>query len=57
MHFVLYRDTANQWRWTLYAANNKKIADSGESYWNKVDAQHGINLVKGSTQAAPVYER
>jgi uncharacterized protein YegP (UPF0339 family) len=57
MHFVLYRDTANQWRWTLYAANNKKIADSGESYWNKVDAQHGINLVKGSTQATPVYER
>jgi uncharacterized protein YegP (UPF0339 family) len=57
MHFNLYRDTANQWRWTLYAANNKKIADSGESYWNKVDAQHGINLVKGTTTTTPVYER
>ena len=57
IHFVLYRDIANQWRWTLYAANNKKIANSGEGYLNKVDAQHGINLVKGATHATPVYER
>ncbi|MBR1196222.1 DUF1508 domain-containing protein [Bradyrhizobium sp. AUGA SZCCT0240] len=57
MHFVIYKDTASQWRWTLYAANNKKIADSGESYWNKADAQHGISLVKSSTQSTPVYER
>jgi uncharacterized protein YegP (UPF0339 family) len=57
VHFVLYRDHANQWRWTLYAANNKKIADSAESYWNKVDAQHGINLVRGTNSATPIYER
>jgi uncharacterized protein YegP (UPF0339 family) len=57
MHFVLYRDNANQWRWTLYANNNKKIADSGESYWNKADAQHGIALVMSTSTATPVYER
>lgn len=57
MYFVLYRDIASQWRWTLYAANGKKIADSGEGYWNKADAQHGINLVKGTTQSTPVVER
>jgi uncharacterized protein YegP (UPF0339 family) len=57
MHFVLYKDLSQQWRWTLYAANNKKIADSGESYWNKSDAQNGINLVKGTNSATPVYER
>ncbi|MFB6452558.1 YegP family protein [Bradyrhizobium tunisiense] len=41
----------------LYAANNRKIADSGEGYWNKADAQNGINLVKSTNSATPVYER
>jgi uncharacterized protein YegP (UPF0339 family) len=57
MHFSLYRDLSSQWRWTLYAANNKKIADSGESYWNKADAQHGISLVQSTNALTPVYER
>jgi uncharacterized protein YegP (UPF0339 family) len=57
MFFYLYKDAASQWRWTLYAANNKKIADSGESYWNKADCQHGIDLVKGTNHATPVYEK
>jgi uncharacterized protein YegP (UPF0339 family) len=57
MYFSLYRDHANQWRWTLYAANNRKIADSGESYWNKTDAQHGIGLVMSTNAATPVFER
>lgn len=29
MAFWIYKDSANQWRWYLAAANNKKIADSG----------------------------
>jgi uncharacterized protein len=57
MYFALYRDVSQQWRWTLYAANNRKIADSGESYWNKADAQHGIALVMSTNQSTPVYER
>ncbi|WP_081602561.1 YegP family protein [Afipia felis] len=57
MFFFLYRDHANQWRWTLYAANQKKIADSGEGYWNKADCQHGIDLVKSTNSATPVYEK
>jgi uncharacterized protein YegP (UPF0339 family) len=57
MYFVLYKDTASQWRWTLYAANNRKIANGGESYHNKQDALHGINLVKQSGSLTPVYER
>ncbi len=47
MHFVLYRDQASQWRWTLIAANGRKLADSGESYHNKADASHAINLIAG----------
>lgn len=56
MKYIIYKDTSNYWRWTLYAANNRKIADSGESYYNKVDCLAGIDLVKGS-YAAPVHER
>ena len=56
MHFKIYRDTANYWRWTLYATNNKKIADSGEGYNNKADCQAGINLAKSTNTATPVLE-
>lgn len=55
MYYKVYRDTANQWRWRLYAANNKIIADSGESYYNKQDCLSGIALVKSSSNA-PVQE-
>jgi len=55
MAYFIYKDASNQWRWRLRAANQKIIADSGESYFNKSDCIHAINLVKGSSQA-PVYE-
>lgn len=55
MWYYLYKDIASYWRWTLYAANNRKIADSAEGYWNKADCVAGINLVKGSG-SAPVKE-
>lgn len=56
MHFVLYRDQANLWRWSLVVANGRKLADSGESYHNKADATHGINLVAG-IGGIPIKER
>lgn len=56
MYFVLYK-SSNNWYWTLYAANNRKIADGAEGYWNKQDALNGINLVKGTNNQTPVYER
>lgn len=43
--FVLYKDTKGEYRWTLYAENSKKLADSGEGYKNRADCLHGINLV------------
>ncbi|MDO9472986.1 MAG: DUF1508 domain-containing protein [Caulobacter sp.] len=47
-HFLVYRDVQNYWRWTLYAHNNRKIANSGEGYVNRADCIHGIHLVAGS---------
>lgn len=55
MAYYVFKDVASQWRWRLLAANNRIIATSGESYWNKQDCLHAIDLVKGSS-AAPVYD-
>lgn len=55
MYFKIYRDAQNQWRWTLYAANHRKIANSGEGYWNEADCLAGIDLVKSTNSSTPVY--
>jgi len=54
MAYYVYKDAAGHWRWRLTAANNRIIADSGESYYNRTDCLHAINLVKSSS-GAPVY--
>ena len=43
--FVFYKDAKGEWRWTLFAANSKKIADSAEGYKNQGDCVHGAKLV------------
>lgn len=55
MTYYYYKDTAGYWRWRLRAANNKVLADSGESYHNKADCLSAIEMVKGSSNA-PVKE-
>lgn len=54
MAYYIYQDSQRQWRWYLTAANGKKVADSGEGYWNRQDCLDGIALVK-SSHAAPIY--
>jgi uncharacterized protein YegP (UPF0339 family) len=49
--YWMYEDNAGEWRWFLLAANNRKIADSGEGYKNKQDCYAAILLVKGSGNA------
>lgn len=56
MYFHLYKDAAGQWRWRLVAGNNQIVATSGESYVKKADAEHGIDLVKGTNSSTPVRE-
>ena len=55
MEYHIYRDSTSQWRWYLLAANNRKIANSGESYHNKADCLAAIALVKASGNA-PIKE-
>ena len=53
MYFKLYEDKQGDWRWTLHAANHRKIADSAEGYNNKSDCEDGIDLVKSVTNSTP----
>ena len=36
---TVYQDESGEYRWTAVAANNKKVADSGEGYVNKAWAK------------------
>lgn len=47
--------TAGQWRWRLRAGNGEPIA-SGESYHNKQDCLHAIDLIKSTSSTTPVVE-
>jgi len=52
--FVVYKDRSYEYRWTFFASNGKKIADSGEGYINKSDCIAGINFVKQHSPSAPI---
>jgi uncharacterized protein YegP (UPF0339 family) len=56
MSYSVYKDATGQWRWRLVAANNRIVADSGESYHNKQDCLSAIELIKNSKNA-PVNEK
>ena len=51
MKFEIYQ-SGGLWRWRLRAGNGEIIA-SGESYYNRSDCDHVVQLVKASA-AAPV---
>jgi len=52
--FFIFKSINGQWRWRFYALNNKIIAESGESYFNKEDAIKAINLLKQNCSTAQV---
>jgi uncharacterized protein len=52
MKFKIFKNTAGQYYWVLYAANGEAIGLAGEYYVKKSDCSHGIDLVKGTTSAS-----
>lgn len=52
MYYYVYKDQQGYHRWTLYAANNRKIANSGEGYHNQKDCVDAIQLVASTGQTA-----
>lgn len=49
-----FKDKSGDWYWIYYAANGEALARSSESYRNRGDCLHCINLIKAS-QDSPVY--
>ena len=44
--FLIYLDTASQFRWRFQAENYKTTADSGEGYHNFDDCMNGIQSLE-----------
>jgi uncharacterized protein len=56
MTFQVYRDAKKEYRWRLYAVNDKIIADSGEGYHNKADCLGMIEYIQKCGAAAKVQD-
>ena len=41
-----FRDNKDEWRWRVRAANNKIVAESGEGYFRRVDAERGLKVAR-----------
>lgn len=52
--FELYEDSAGEYRWRLRHRNGNVIADSGESYTRRHDAQQGLTSVQRNALGAAV---
>ncbi|MFC7141852.1 HVO_2922 family protein [Halosimplex aquaticum] len=50
--FELYEDAAEQWRWRLRHRNGNVVADSGEGYTRKHNAQKGMQSVRRNALGA-----
>lgn len=51
-NYELYEDEAGKWRWRLVAPNGRTIADSGQGYSDRRDAEAGIGKVRGKARDA-----
>ena len=55
--FELYEDKAGEYRWRLRHENGNIIADSGEGYTSKANAENGIESVKENAPDAPIEDQ
>lgn len=56
MEYWMYKDANGHFRWYLKAANGRKIANSGEGYYNRQDCIDAVRLVMSTTNQTPFYE-
>ena len=50
--FELFEDRSGEWRWRLRHRNGNVIADSGEGYSSRSNAQQGLNSVRRNAPGA-----
>lgn len=51
MYFEIYSNLGS-WRWRLRGGNHEIVA-SGEGYTTKANAEHAVNLLKGTNGNTP----
>ena len=56
LKFELYKDKADEWRWRLRHRNGNIMADSGEGYTRKANAENAIETIREHTEDAEVEE-
>jgi len=54
--FELYQDTADEWRWRLRHRNGNVVADGGQGYTRKHNAQKGMQSVRANALGAAVVD-
>lgn len=54
--FELYKDNVGEWRWRLRHRNGNIMADSGEGYTRKANAESAIETIREHAGDAEVME-
>jgi uncharacterized protein YegP (UPF0339 family) len=49
----VYQDDKGEWRWRRVAPNNEIVADSGEGYTRRADAERAAERVFGEGDEPP----
>lgn len=55
--FEVFQDRAGEWRWHLKAANGRIMADSGEGYISRANAERALRAFRARVAAADVRMR
>ncbi len=56
MKFVIYADSAGEYRWRLVASNGQTVASAGQAFASKANAITAAENVKANAGSASVVE-
>ena len=48
MDYIVYKDSAEEYRWRITAANGKIIGAATEGYTNRVDCVYNMQILKNA---------
>jgi uncharacterized protein len=54
--FVMYLDTASEYRWRFRASNGEIVADSAEGYTTRAGCENGINIMRREAPTAELID-
>jgi len=54
MKFVIYKDSAGNYRWRLVSSNGQTVASAGESFTSHSNAKRAAENVKAQAGSAPI---